>query len=527
MTLNRPITMKPTSIIKAVIYAALLFGLYHSAFSYMLKLWDKPQYNYCYFIPFVVLYLIWEKRRELLALPSQASWKGMFLLVPGILFFWLGELGGEYFTLYLSFWLVLGGMVWTELGWQKFKTIGFALFMILTMFPLPVFLYNKISVKLQLLSSKLSVSLMQLYGMSVHREGNIIDLAFTKLQVVEACSGLRSLMSLVVLGLLLAYFFRDRLWKRVLLVLSVIPVSICANAVRLALTGILHASYGSRVAEGFFHGFSGWVVFCLAGAVLLGEMWILKRIRPAPGYENKQEDTHRTQTTTPEPTPDAGHLKASTGPMRSPFVAIALLLALTIGTAQGVDFREKIPINKPLETFPVKIGKWEGSRRTMEKYFVDELDLSDYAIVDYRNPSGESVNLYIAYYESQRKGESIHSPATCLPGSGWIFAAAGAGNVSTPGYYGDSMRVNRAFMTKTGQRQLTYYWFPQRGRILTNAYQLKLFVFWDALTKQRTDGALVRLITPVFADEDVKDADVRLQAFVRLVVPILQDYIPK
>jgi len=519
--MNR-LTTTPASLIKIVVYAALLLGLYHSAFAYMVEMWDRPQYNYCYFMPFVVLYLVWDKRSRLSALLSHTSWKGLPLVILGLMLFWLGELGGEYFTLYISFWLVLVGLCWTHLGWQKLKTIAFALFMVLTMFPLPDFIYNKISFKLQLLSSQLGTALMRLYGMSVHREGNIIDLAFTKLQVVEACSGLRSLMSLAVLGLLMAYFLRDRLWKRGLLVLTVIPLSVLANSIRLAVTGILHKSYGSEIAEGFFHGFSGWVIFCFAFIVLAGEAWALTKIGPRNDSNRLASQKHdSSETNTEQSVPNR-----TWTPAQPQFVTTVFLLVMTIAISEGVNFREKIPIKNALETFPLNLGKWQGKRQTMAQGFVNTLDLSDYTIVIYENPSNQTVNLYVAYYESQRKRESIHSPATCLPGSGWMFNDAGTTSVSTPGYFDGSIKVNRAFMTKMGRRKLTYYWFPQRGRILTNAYQLKLFTFWDALTTQRTDGALVRLITPVSEKEAVKTADARLQEFVRLVVPVLQEYIP-
>jgi EpsI family protein len=162
----------------------------------------------------------------------------------------------------------------------------------------------------------------------------------------------------------------------------------------------------------------------------------------------------------------------------------------------------------------------------MEQRFIDALDLNDYVIIDYKDSKGGYVNFYVAYYESQRKGESIHSPATCLPGSGWIFKEAG--DVTIPVQSGEdrSMRINRAFMQSSGYKQLVYYWFPQRGRVLTNAYQLKLYAFWDALTKQRTDGALVRLITPVYEFEEQEEAEARLQGFVREIVPVLSEFIP-
>jgi len=165
---------------------------------------------------------------------------------------------------------------------------------------------------------------------------------------------------------------------------------------------------------------------------------------------------------------------------------------------------------------PDKINDYKG----------DQITISDYLIIDYYNQEKRAVNFYVAYYESQRKGESIHSPATCLPGSGWIFREAGAISLEVPGYNEGSVKVNRAFMQKLDHRQLSYYWFLQRGRVLTNAYQLKIFTFWDALIRQRTDGALVRLVTPVYEFEEVEQADARLQEFIMKIYPLLNEFIP-
>ena len=135
------------------------------------------------------------------------------------------------------------------------------------------------------------------------------------------------------------------------------------------------------------------------------------------------------------------------------------------------------------------------------------------------------MNFYSAYYETQRKGESTHSPETCLPGSGWEFREAG--DAAVPSANGSKMTVKRAFIENAGAKQLTYYWFQQRGRILRNLYELKIYGFWDALTRRRTDGALVRLITPVYANEELRDAEARLQGFTKEIVPLLDEYIPQ
>jgi exosortase D (VPLPA-CTERM-specific) len=508
------------AIAKFGLFGALLVGIYFSAYAWLIeKDWAREDYNYCYLIPLVVLYLIWDKKDELAAERAVPSWGGLLFLIPGILLFWVGDLAGELYSVYLSSWLVGVGILWMHIGWRKLKVIAFALFMALTMFPLPYFLNIKLTFGLKLISSQLGVKLLHLYGMSAYREGNVIDLGFTQLQVVDACSGLRYLFPLLIMGILLAYFYRAALWKRLFLVLSTIPLTIVINSMRIALTGVIYAHFGAAAAEGFFHGFSGWLIFMVSFAVLLAEIWVLRRIAPAPteSFFGKSDATQRIHSD------DA---KTTNGVKTWPvFITAVVLLGVTLALSHAIDFREKVPAGKPFRQFPLTVGTWEGTRQNMEQEFLTELDLSDYSMIDFKS-GGKHVDFYVAYYESQRKGESIHSPETCLPGSGWEFKQAGKAQIALQGPH-QSVTVNRAIMEKSGNRQLSYFWFPARGRILTNAYEMKLYTFWDSLTRQRTDGALVRIITPVYKDEDVKSAEERLQAFTREIVPVLKQYIPE
>jgi len=201
-----------------------------------------------------------------------------------------------------------------------------------------------------------------------------------------------------------------------------------------------------------------------------------------------------------------------------------ILCAACLGLAQQVGFSEKIPVARPLSQFPLALSQWRGERSAMEEVYVKALKFDDYAMVEYRDPKGRAVSFYTAYYGSQSKGEAVHSPASCLPGNGWVFKESG--DRSFPGEGGE-LRVNRAYMEKEGARNLTYYWFPKSGRNLTSLYQLKLYTFWDALTRGRTDGALVRVITPVYESEQVADADARLQGFTRQMLPELAKFIPR
>ena len=520
--------------LKFFIYALLLTGIYYSTYDYLIRHdWSREDYSASILIPIIFLYLIWEKRNALFDMKSCPSWAGISIIIAGLVCFWLGELGGEYFSLYFSSWLILVGIFWAHLGWQKLKTIVFPVALLLAMFPLPNFIHGKLSFKLKLLSSQLGVQMMQLVGMTAYREGNVIDLGFTQLQVVDACSGLRYLIPLIILGVLLAYFFLKEWWKRIVFVISTIPIAVLINGLRIFSVGFLYQFWGPMVAEGFFHDFSGWFIFMTSLLLLLGEMWVLKRLMAkGEGQKAARSEERRAKGEGLKAKGEGKSERDGSGWLRGffrppQFIVAVVLLSVTLAASYGIEFREKIPISKSLDGFPMRIGTWQGDKEIMEQRIIDTLDLSDYTVINYQNTDGKRVNFYVAYYESQRKGESIHTPGTCLPGSGWRFEEAGAVNIPVSLHDRKTMPVNRAYMQKGDYQQLSYYWFPMRGRILTNAYEMKIYTFWDALTRQRTDGALVRLITPVYSGESVTDADERLKAFAGEVVPVLDGFLPK
>ncbi len=505
--------------LQAGVYGALctlLFViLYQPVYGVMWQWWQRDDYNHCMFVPMIVLYLIWEKRTELGRLPSCRSWLGAVPLFLGIACYWLGELGGEFYVIYLSSWLVMFGATLIYLGWRKLKVILFPLVFLIAMFPFPNFINNNLTFKLKLVSSQLGVQMLQLYGLSAYREGNVIDLGFTQLQVVDACSGLRYFLPLIVLGIILAYFFKAPWWKRLLLVLAAVPVSIITNSLRIASVGVLYQYMGAKAAEGFFHDFSGWLIFMASLAMLLLFMVLLKRL---PGKLKTDEPTASPAASGSTPAKPVGKSFSYA------LVVPVLLLASTIAVSAKVDFREKVPLKATFASFPEQMAEWRGSRQVMEKIYIDELGLSDYVILDYRNTAGRQINFYTAYNASQSKGKSTHSPMSCLPGNGWEFKEST--KIAIPLANGATLTVNRAMVEKNAERQLTYYWFPQRGRVLHNLFELKLYAFWDALTKQRTDGALVRIMTPLAVSESAKDADARLAAFVRDISPVLGQFIP-
>jgi len=177
--------------------------------------------------------------------------------------------------------------------------------------------------------------------------------------------------------------------------------------------------------------------------------------------------------------------------------------------------------------FPTSIGDWTGRKQRLDPIFQEALALDDYLMADYTEGANQSVSLYIAWYDSQRAGRSAHSPRSCLPGGGWQIESIT--QVPIPGIVveGQPLTVNRVLIQLGSSRQLVYYWFQQRGRIITNEYTTKWYLFWDSLTRNRTDGALVRLSIAVPHSQTVGAAEHELSEFLHQAAPRLEPYVPR
>ena len=502
---------------------AMMVGVvFHEGLKEMVRVWEtKEEYSYGYLIPFIALFLIWQKKDSLERIPFEGSWAGVILLLAGLALFVLGNLSALYLIVQYAFLFVLFGIVLSLLGWVGFKVIWVPLVVLLFMIPLPQFFLAEISQSLQLISSAIGVAFIRLFGISVFLEGNVIDLGSFQLQVVEACSGLRYLFPLMTLGFIAAYFFKGALWKRAVIFLSTIPITVLMNSFRIGAIGVMVEYWGPSMAEGFLHDFEGWAVFMACTGVLLGEMWILARIgkdrlplREAFGLDF------------PAPTPKDAEIRRRTLPR--PFMVALVVIAGTVILIGTLPERVEIrPERKDFSVFPLELGEWKGKGDRLEQIYLNELKLDDYLIADFvGSRQKHPVNLYIAYYGSQKKGESAHSPRTCIPGGGWEISSLTQKSIPGIDTRAGPLQVNRAVIQMGENKQLTYYWFQQRGRVITNEYLVKWFIFWDALTRKRTDGSLVRLVTPVTPEETIEQGDRRLEAFARTLYPVLRAYVP-
>ena len=249
--------------------------------------YELPDFSHGFLIPFFALFLLWEARKALLATPRRPTWKGFLLILPALLLLLVGVFGADLFLSRFSFILLTAGVVWTLLGKMMVGKIKFILFVLLLAIPFPAVVFNQLTFPLQLLASKLSAAALPLAGVPVFREGNIIQLPDMELEVAEACSGIRSLMSLFTVAVIYGYFLERSTSRRVLLALSSLPIAVFANAARIFGTGLCVQYWNPDLAVGFFHEFSGWLMFLvsLGGLFLVHtamRWWLPKeRTRPA------------------------------------------------------------------------------------------------------------------------------------------------------------------------------------------------------------------------------------------------------
>ena len=248
-----------------LILSVLLAVLYHGiAIKLVMDWYDLPDFSHGFLIPFFAVFLLWDKRHELQGTAIAPSWAGAWMVALGLFVLLLGVFGADLFLQRTSFVLLLAGLVWTLLGRQMLGRVKFVLFVLLLAIPLPAILFNQITFPLQILASRLASALLPLAGVPVLREGNVIQLPAMQLEVAEACSGIRSLMSLFTVAVIYGYFLERKNWRRVVLALSSIPIAVAANGARIFGTGLCVQYWDPEKAMGFFHEFSGRLMFLVS-----------------------------------------------------------------------------------------------------------------------------------------------------------------------------------------------------------------------------------------------------------------------
>ncbi len=506
---------------QAVALLLLLAWLYAKILANLFLQWvgphSDPNFAHGIFVPFFALFVLWQSRKSLQEIPSAPSWAGFPLVVLSMIVLVLGVLGADIFLPRISLLILLAGLIILFQGWVFFRAVFFPWSILILMIPIPALLINRVTFPLQLLAAKVATTLLELVNVPVLREGNMITLAAKQLDVAEACSGIRSLLTLVTLAIIYGYLMESRKWVRVVLVCAAIPIAVLANSFRVFGTGLLVQNGHPEAAEGFYHEFSGLLIFAVAILMLFAVHRLLCLIwTPAlasPGNATASEKQ------------PARAMPAAATSFRFGIVAVPMLI-----TAIGMQARpgtEIIPTPPPLSSLPSQIDGWTGTDDPIGQETRDILGAGDFLVRDFENAlqAQPEINLYIAYFPSQRAGDTIHSPDHCLPGAGYIPVSREVIHLTNA--QGAPFPVNRYVVSNLGERSLVLYWFQAHGRAVASEWSAKYHLIADSIRMNRSDGGMVRLMTPIQHGESPAAAQARMMKLGSQFLPLLDQYIPR
>lgn len=494
--------------------SAVIVGLYWGGLQNLWQRWSfQPEYSHGFLIPLVSAYIFWERRAEWRPALGSMSWRGPILLFSALVVLLVGEISALYLLIHYSLLIALLAFAYTVIA-RAIHTVVIPIAFLAFAIPLPYFFEVVLSAKLQLLSSSMGVWLIRALDIPVYLSGNVIDLGEFKLHVVEACSGLRYLFPLLSLGVITAYFYQARYWKRIALAISTVPIAIVMNSGRIAVTGWLVNHFGVASAQGFLHDFEGWVVFLLCLAVLLLEILLLERLSTQRRSFAEIFSSNTGVANTKEEVSE--QLRWN---VHSPMPWFLCLCVVALGVLFAVDRRdEATPLPPSLAGFPLHLNEWVGVRSALTPGVIESLGFSEYVLADYWQ-GDDQVNFYVAYYATQKKGVSPHSPKVCIPGGGWEIRQFSRTQLN-------GHPANRVVIQKAEQRQLVYYWFVERGNIVANEYLKKWWLLRDVMIKNRSDGALIRIVVPISEQESLSEAERRAERFAHAADPVILRYLP-
>jgi exosortase D (VPLPA-CTERM-specific) len=499
----------------------LIAWLYASILARLFLQWVGPSsdsnFQHGIFVPLFALFVLWQDRKRLKAIASQPSWAGLPLVVLSLVMLVLGVLGAELFFSRASLLIMLAGLVILFQGWTFFRAILFPWAFLILMIPIPNLILQQVTFPLQLLASKLATNLLELVGVPVLRQGNVIYLAAMPLDIAEACSGIRSLLTLVTLAIIYGYLMETRMWVRVVLALSAVPIAVAANSFRIFGTGLLVQYWDPDKAEGFFHTFSGWLIFVVALIMLFAVHRLISLIWKSGPAAPRDLAPVKQQP--------AGEIRMNSGSLR--FGIVAVLMLATALVLQAHSRSEFFPPRASLSSLPQQIDGWTGIDSILDQETLDILGPGEFLMRDYENASQPQpwINLWIAYFPTQKTGDTIHSPNHCLPGAGWVPTSREVVQITRPD--GSSFPANRYVVSKGEERQLVLYWFQAHGREVASEYWAKYYLVSDSVHMNRSDGGLVRLMTPMLDGESRDAAQARMMKLGSQFVPLLDSYIPR
>lgn len=489
----------------------------------LLSAWSTPEYSHGPLIPVLSAFLFLRHLKDVPIRhePVTDRAPGIGLLIFALL---LGGFGrmiqiSDFVAYAMILWV--GGMILISFGWRQGWQFWPSVLHLVYMLPLPGVLYYGLSTYLQSISSELGVFFLQLLGVSVYQDGNIIDLGIYKLHVAEACSGLRYLFPILSFSYIFAVLYRGPIWHKAILLVSAAPITVLMNSVRIAIIGLVVDNYGLTHVEGLSHFLEGWVIFITCVAILFMLAKLMLFLHP-----NKMSLFAALDLDFDGLFPQAKRL-GLVQPSGA-LVGTALLFGAVAITSHIVPARTLVSIDREqFALFPLQIGDWQvGPQQRLTSDIEKVLGADDYIQTSLIQPGVPApVELFIAWYKDQMDG-GTHSPKDCLPAGGWEISALE--QVDAPeGIEGPhSFTLNRALIQKGLNQMLVYYWYDQQGVRTASSFYAKYTLTRSKVISGRSDGALVRLVTPIRQGENIAEAEARLQDGLHSVIGTLPRFLP-
>jgi exosortase D (VPLPA-CTERM-specific) len=489
----------------------------------LLEAWQTAEYSHGPLIPLLSGFLFLRQMKTVPVHPGLINdrWPGVAVLIFAVLIGLLGRLAHISDVVAYALIVWVAGVVLISFGWKRGLVFWPPVLHLVFMLPLPGTIYYKVSTSLQFMSSELGVWVLQVLGTPVFLDGNIIDLGIYQLHVAEACSGLRYMFPIMSFSYIFAVLYRGPTWHKAVLLLSAVPIAIVMNSVRIAIIGVMVNAYGIEQAEGLSHLMEGWVVFMACILILFGLAWGMLRLQSGP----------RTSLADALDL-DLNAIMPELARLRFVMPSRALISAAVIMVSASLawDFapeRDVSPISREqLADFPREVDGWRaGPPRMLEAKVEKVLGADDYLSLDFQHVDRRvGVEMFVAWYQDQTKG-GIHSPEICLPGGGWEITTIKTVDLGPQLGLDKEFNINRAVINKSMNQLLVYYWFDQTGHQIASDFRAKAMLVVSGITEGRTDGALVRLTTPILPGETEAAAEERMLELLRPLSGILPQYV--
>ncbi|MEM6973049.1 MAG: VPLPA-CTERM-specific exosortase XrtD [Pseudomonadota bacterium] len=508
----------------------LAVTVFWQGFEELFRAWQLAEYSHGPMIPILsgLLFLRHLKTVPVREVAAYERLPGLGVLMLAISMALLGKLTRIPDIVTYSIIVWVAGILLISFGWRTGKLFWASVLHLVFMLPLPGIVYWKVSIHLRSVASEFGVWLVQLANVPVYLDGNIIDLGVYQLHVADACSGLRYLFPIMSFTYIFATLYRGPVWHKAVLLLAAMPLAVFMNSIRIGMIGVLVNYFGLEHAMGFSHIMEGWVIFIACILMMFGLAKLMLMMQGSPMSLSQALDMELSGVA-----PQLARIRNFQA--SKAMIAGTAVMAVVAAVWAVAPTRTVAEIDRqPLNSIPTVMNGWEMVRRgNLDPRVEQGLGADDYVSAFFMSTDAiragkdaQHVELFVAWYADQTRG-GIHSPEVCLPSGGFEIAELTRPDVSAAAGLDEPLPVNRAIIEKGYERHLVYYWFEQYGGRTAHDYFAKMNLLQDAVLLGRTDGALMRLTTPVVGENGIAEAEARLQEMLQRVMPRLHRYVPR